>query len=89
MLSKQNLAKGKVGGSKALGDLTNSIKPPPHQEQAPIITKKLNSVAEENVPSSLEAEGFYCIVAPMKAVDMDYFLKSVGLNKGNNNHYHL
>ncbi|KAL0403164.1 UNVERIFIED_CONTAM: hypothetical protein Sradi_1957200 [Sesamum radiatum] len=74
--------KGKVGRRKALSDLTNSVKPP---KQVLATGKKLNPVAEENVPSCLANEGFLhnhqeCIKAQMKSADMDYFLKSVGLN---------
>ncbi|KAL2249019.1 UNVERIFIED_CONTAM: hypothetical protein Sindi_2375600 [Sesamum indicum] len=74
--------KGKVGGRKALSNLTNSVKPP---KQVLATGRKLNSMAEENVPSCLVNEGFLhnhqeCIKAQMKSVDMDYFLKSVGLN---------
>lgn len=79
--------KGKAGGRKALRDLTNSVKPPP--KQVPSVGRKLNAVAEENVSTSCKVdEGFLhnhqeCIKAQMKAVDIDYFLKSVGLNNGN------
>lgn len=80
--------KGKVGGRKALSDLTNSVKPP--SKQVPSMGRKLNAVAEENVPSCIVEERFLhnhqkCITAQMKAVDMDYFLKSAGLNNGNSN----
>ncbi|KAL0358937.1 UNVERIFIED_CONTAM: hypothetical protein Sangu_0743100 [Sesamum angustifolium] len=80
--SSKAAEKGKVGGRKALSDLTNSVKPP---KQAPATGRKLNAVAEENVPSCLANEGFLhnhqeCIKAQMKSADMDYFLKSVGLS---------
>ncbi|KAK4436280.1 hypothetical protein Salat_0791700 [Sesamum alatum] len=77
--SSKAAEKGKVGGRKALSDLTNSVKPP---KQVPATGRKLNPVAEET--SCLVNEGFLhnhqeCIKAQMKSVDMDYFLKSVGL----------
>ncbi|KAK6121882.1 hypothetical protein DH2020_044397 [Rehmannia glutinosa] len=76
--------KGKVGGRKALTDVTNSVKPPP-PKQGPSFGRKLNAVAEENVVSCMAEERFLhnhqeCIKAQAKAVDRDYFLKSVGLN---------
>ncbi|KAI3458114.1 hypothetical protein Pfo_014777 [Paulownia fortunei] len=75
--------KGKIGGRKALTDLTNSVKP--SSQQPSRIGRKLNTVAEENVPSSMVEERFLhnhqeCIKTQIKAVDMDYFLKSVGLS---------
>ncbi|KAH6770899.1 hypothetical protein C2S52_015702 [Perilla frutescens var. hirtella] len=78
--------KGKVGGRKALSDLTNSVKPRP--KQAPSLGRKLNAVAEEKFPSCLTEERFLhnhqeCIKAQMMTVDKDYFLKSVGLGNGN------
>ncbi|KAK4431457.1 hypothetical protein Salat_0907800 [Sesamum alatum] len=82
-LSKAVNEKGKVAGRKALTDLTNSVKPLGHQ--ASRAGQKLNAVGEEKGPSSLVEERFLhnhqeCIKARMKPVDMDYFLKSVGLN---------
>ncbi|KAG8381276.1 hypothetical protein BUALT_Bualt06G0105700 [Buddleja alternifolia] len=75
--------KGKNGGRKALSDLTNSVKP--STQQVPTTGRKLKTVAEEKVPSSMMDERFLhnhqeCIKAQMKGVDVDYFLKSVGLN---------
>ncbi|KAL1550730.1 protein PATRONUS 2-like [Salvia divinorum] len=68
--------KGRVGGRKALTDLTNSVKPRP--KQIPSVGRKLNSVAEE------AEEGFLhnhqeCIKAQTMTVEQDYFLKTVGL----------
>ncbi|KAL2556099.1 protein PATRONUS 1-like [Forsythia ovata] len=70
---------GKAGGRKALTDLTNSVKPSSHA----VLKKgqKLNPVAEENVPISIEEEGFLhnhqeCIKAQRKAMDMLHFLNS-------------
>ncbi|KAL0299559.1 UNVERIFIED_CONTAM: putative aquaporin NIP5-1 [Sesamum radiatum] len=82
-LTKVVNEKGKVAGRKALTDLTNSVKP--LAQQASRAGQKLNAVAEEKAPSSLVEERFLhnhqeCIKARMKSVDMDYFLKSVGLN---------
>ncbi|KAL0304301.1 UNVERIFIED_CONTAM: hypothetical protein Sradi_6298200 [Sesamum radiatum] len=82
-LSKVVNEKGKVAGRKALTDLTNSVKP--LAQQASRAGQKLHAVAEEKAPSSLVEERFLhnhqeCIKARMKSVDMDYFLKSVGLN---------
>ncbi|KAL9164486.1 hypothetical protein ABFS82_06G107300 [Erythranthe guttata] len=75
--------KGKAGGRKALRDLTNSVKPPP--KLAPSVGRKLNAVAEEKFPGSVVEERFLhnhreCVAAQAKAVDMDYFLMSVGLS---------
>ncbi|KAL7107077.1 hypothetical protein ACP275_06G031400 [Erythranthe tilingii] len=69
--------KGKIGGRKALTDLTNAVKPR--------VVRKLDTVAEENIPSSVVEERFLhnhqeCIKAQMKALDIDHFLNSVGLN---------
>ncbi|PIN20293.1 hypothetical protein CDL12_07027 [Handroanthus impetiginosus] len=81
--SSKATEKAKVGGRKALSDLTNSVKPP--SKPVPNTGRKMNAVTEENVPSSLAEERFLhnhqeCIKAQTKAIDMDYFLKSVGLN---------
>ncbi|EYU19573.1 hypothetical protein MIMGU_mgv1a015145mg [Erythranthe guttata] len=67
----------------ALRDLTNSVKPPP--KLAPSVGRKLNAVAEEKFPGSVVEERFLhnhreCVAAQAKAVDMDYFLMSVGLS---------
>lgn len=79
-MSSKKSERGKVGGRKALTDLTNSVKPRP--KQVPSLGRKLNSVAE------VAEEGFLhnhqeCIKAQMMTVDRDYFLKSVGLSNGN------
>lgn len=76
--------KGKIAGRKTLADLTNSVKPS-SQQSSRGVTRKLDSVAEENVPSSIAKERFLhnhqeCIKGQMKALDMDYFFKSVILN---------
>ncbi|CAI9767676.1 unnamed protein product [Fraxinus pennsylvanica] len=72
---------GKAGGRKALSDLSNSVKPPSLQV-VPKKGQKLNPIAEENVPVCIEEEGFLhnhheCIKIQGKAMDVDYFLKSV------------
>ncbi|KAL2556097.1 protein PATRONUS 2-like [Forsythia ovata] len=69
---------GKAGGRKALTDLTNSVKPSSHAVPK---KEKLNPVAEENVPVSIEEEGFLhnhqeCIKAQRKAMDLLHFLNS-------------
>lgn len=79
-MSSKKSERGKVGGRKALTDLTNSVKPRP--KQVPSLGRKLNSVAEQ------AEEGFLhnhqeCIKAQTMSVDKDYFLKSVGLSNGN------
>lgn len=90
--------KGKVAGRKALTDVTNSVKP--LAQQASRAGQKLNAVAEDKARSSLVETFLHnhqeCIKARMKSVDMDCFLKSVGLNNGNysrllidNNQLHL
>ncbi|CAA3000526.1 Hypothetical predicted protein [Olea europaea subsp. europaea] len=71
---------GKAGARKALSDLTNSVKP--SLQVVPKKGQKLNPVVEENVPVCIEEEGFLhnhheCIKIQRKAVDVDYFLKSV------------
>ncbi|XP_057774315.1 uncharacterized protein LOC130993445 [Salvia miltiorrhiza] len=68
--------KGRVGGRKALSDLTNSVKPRP--KQIPCLGRKLNSVAEEAEERFLHNHQ-ECIKAQTMTVDKDYFLKSVGL----------
>ncbi|KAL3837682.1 hypothetical protein ACJIZ3_022273 [Penstemon smallii] len=69
--------KGKTGGRrKALGDLTNSVKP---SSQQVVSKKKLDPIVEERFLHNHQE----CIKAHTKAVDMDYFLKSVGLNNEN------
>ncbi|KAL2540185.1 Uncharacterized protein Adt_01163 [Abeliophyllum distichum] len=78
--------KGKVSGRKALGDLTNSVKP--SSQQVPKRGQKLNPIAEENVPFAIKEERFLhnhqeCIKVQSKTVNIDDFLKSVGLNNDN------
>ncbi|KAA8539949.1 hypothetical protein F0562_026641 [Nyssa sinensis] len=80
--------KVQAGGRKALSDLTNSGKPHVHQA-APkkSLNKKLSAVAEEQtLPNAIAEEQFLhnhqeCIKAQRKAMDMDYFLKTIGLDK--------
>ncbi|XP_073131283.1 uncharacterized protein [Henckelia pumila] len=75
--------KGKDGGRKALGDITNSVKRP--LQYAPKTSGKLSAVAEEKVPISMVEERFLhnhqeCIKAQTKIMDLDFFMKSVGLD---------
>ncbi|CAK9176891.1 unnamed protein product [Ilex paraguariensis] len=78
--------KVQVGGRKALSDLTNSGKPSVHQLSKKSHIKKLNAVVEENyLPSAVAEERFLhdhqkCIKARRNTVDMDTFLKIVGLD---------
>lgn len=75
--------KGKDGGRKALGDITNSVKRP--LQYAPKTGGKLSAVAEEKVPISIVDERFLhnhreCIKAQTKIMDLDFFMNSVGLD---------
>ncbi|GMP70315.1 hypothetical protein CsSME_00029213 [Camellia sinensis var. sinensis] len=79
--------KAQTGGRKALSDLTNSGKHPHvHQALKKSQDKKLSVVAEEQIlPCNVSEEQFLhnhqeCIKAQGKAIDMDYFLKTVGLD---------
>nr|XP_043618203.1 protein PATRONUS 2-like [Erigeron canadensis] len=84
--------KGKVSGRKALGDLTNGVKPFAQQQQQQKSVKKkiqgkqLITVAEdEDFSFSIAEEGFLhnhdeCIKSRNKALDLDEFLKAVGLD---------
>ncbi|KAI8008079.1 hypothetical protein LOK49_LG07G00358 [Camellia lanceoleosa] len=83
----QRLQKAQAGGRKALSDLTNSGKHPHvHQASKKSQDKKLSVVAEEQIlPCNVSEEQFLhnhqeCIKAQGKAIDMDYFLKAVGLD---------
>lgn len=73
------------GGRKALTDLTNSTKPSAKQASK---NQKLTTAAAANVPTCIAEEQFLhdhhkCIKSQRKAMDMDYFLKEVGLDNGN------
>nr|XP_043617863.1 protein PATRONUS 2-like [Erigeron canadensis] len=85
--------KGKVSGRKALGDLTNGAKPFAQQQQLQqksvkkkIQGKQLITVAEdEDFSFPIAEEGFLhnhdeCIKSRNKALDLDEFLKAVGLD---------
>ncbi|XP_009798631.1 uncharacterized protein LOC107795236 [Nicotiana tabacum] len=70
------------GGRKALSDLTNSSKLSAKQAAK---NKKLSTAAAANVPTSIAEERFLhdhqkCIKSQRKAMDIDYFLKEVGLD---------
>ncbi|XP_070053305.1 uncharacterized protein [Nicotiana tomentosiformis] len=70
------------GGRKALTDLTNSTKPSAKQASK---NQKLTTAAAANVPTCIAEEQFLhdhhkCIKSQRKAMDMDYFLKEVGLD---------
>ncbi|KAL2540182.1 Uncharacterized protein Adt_01160 [Abeliophyllum distichum] len=78
-LKTKSVVGGKAGGRKALTDLTNSVKPSSHA--VPKNGQKLNPVAEEKFPVSIEEEGFLhnhqeCIKAQRKAMDVLHFLNS-------------
>ncbi|KAK3013448.1 hypothetical protein RJ639_009366 [Escallonia herrerae] len=78
--------KSKLVGRKPLSDLTNSRMPSVHQVPKKSQTTKLSVVAEEkDFPATIAQEGFLhnhqeCIKAQRKVMDLDYFLKTVGLN---------
>ncbi|XP_059304749.1 uncharacterized protein LOC132056526 [Lycium ferocissimum] len=78
----KNFAKG---GRKALGDLTNSSKPSTQQGSKKGLDKKLSAAAAANTPTCIAEEQFLhdhqkCIKAQRKVMDMDFFLKEVGLD---------
>uniref|UniRef100_A0A5B7BZU6 Uncharacterized protein n=1 Tax=Davidia involucrata TaxID=16924 RepID=A0A5B7BZU6_DAVIN len=87
---KANVSKApetvQAGGRKALRDLTNSGKPRVHQGPKKSQDKKLSAVAEEQtLPIAIAEEQFLhnhqeCIKAQRIAMDMDYFLKTIGLD---------
>ncbi|KAK3037216.1 hypothetical protein RJ639_030109 [Escallonia herrerae] len=83
--------KSKLVGRKPLSDLTNSRTTSVHQVPKKSQTTKLSVVAEEkDFPTTIAQiaqEGFLhnhqeCIKAQRKVLDLDYFLKTVGLNDG-------
>lgn len=84
--TKDNLAKvPDKGGRKALTDLTNSSKPSAKQGSKKGLDKKLSAAAAANIPTSIAEEQFLhdhekCIKARRKVIDMDFFLKEVGLD---------
>ncbi|KAJ8536808.1 hypothetical protein K7X08_035209 [Anisodus acutangulus] len=82
LIATKNFAKG---GRKALTDLTNSSKPSAQQGSKKELDKKLSAAAASNIPNSIAEEQFLhdhqkCIKAQRKVMDMDYFLKEVGLD---------
>ncbi|KAM3381967.1 hypothetical protein P3S68_007540 [Capsicum galapagoense] len=84
--TKDNFAKvPEKGGRKALTDLTNSSKPSAQQGSKKGLDKKLNAAAAVKIPTSIADEQFLhdhekCIKAQRKVMDMDFFLKEVGLD---------
>lgn len=86
--TKDNFAKvPDKGGRKALTDLTNSSKPSAKQGSKKGLDKKLSAAAAANIPTSIAEEKFLhdhekCIKAQRKVIDMDFFLKEVGLDNG-------
>lgn len=75
------------GGRKALSDLTDSGKPHMHQALKENRDKKLSAVLEEQIlPHHAEEQCLHnhleCIKAQREAVDMDYFLETIGLADG-------
>ncbi|GFY83321.1 hypothetical protein Acr_03g0000950 [Actinidia rufa] len=90
---KRNVSKApeisQAGGRRALSDLTNSGKVRVHLASKKSQDGKLKAVAEEQIlPHSVVEEQFLhnhqeCIKAQRKGVDIDYFLKTVGLHNDN------
>ncbi|KAK2967478.1 hypothetical protein RJ640_000748, partial [Escallonia rubra] len=78
--------KSKLVARKPLSNLTKSRTPSVHQVPKKSQTTKLSVVAEEkDFPATIAQEGFLhnhqeCIKAQRKVLDLDYFLKTVGLN---------
>lgn len=75
---------------KALSDISNSGKARFHEEPKKNLNLKLSAVAEEplDLPRAIAEEQFLhnhqeCIKAQTKAMDMDEFLKTIGLDNGN------
>lgn len=70
---------------KALGDLTNSVKPSLHKHlSGKVEEKKLNVTAEETIPIAIKEEGFMhnhqkCIETQRKGMNFGYFLETIGL----------
>ncbi|KAJ9545752.1 hypothetical protein OSB04_025459 [Centaurea solstitialis] len=82
--------KPQVSGRKALGDLTNSVKPFGQQQGLKRrVEKKSITVAEdedENFPNSIAQEGFLhnhdeCIKSHKSTMDLHHFLKTIGLDE--------
>ncbi|XP_057951711.1 protein PATRONUS 1-like [Malania oleifera] len=88
---KKNVSKAKekvqTSGRKPLSDISNSGKPCGHQASKKHQDKTSNSVAEEQIHLGAIAEEQFlhnhqeCIKAQKKAVDIDHFLKTLGLDK--------
>lgn len=73
------------GGRKALSDLTNSRMPHLHKASKKNHDKKLSAVVEDQILSQVAVEEKClhnhqeCIKAQRRAVDMRYFLETIGL----------
>lgn len=86
--SGMNEKAGGISGRKALTDLTNSGNPFQQKEN---VSKKLKAVVGEKIlPDAFIGEHFLhnhheCIKAQLKGMDMDYFMKTFGLDSKNNN----
>ncbi|KAK9293052.1 hypothetical protein L1049_021036 [Liquidambar formosana] len=78
--------KAQTACRKPLGDISNSGKPCLHQASKKNHNNNLNAVVEDQLyPSAIAEEQFLhnhqeCIKAHRKAVDIDYFLKTIGLD---------
>ncbi|TXG70983.1 hypothetical protein EZV62_005918 [Acer yangbiense] len=75
--------KKKTSGRKALSDISNSRKQQLNEAPKKNLSTKVSVVAEKDLDAICE-EGFLhnheeCIKAPKKAMDIDEFLKTVGL----------
>ncbi|KAI3757658.1 hypothetical protein L6452_05201 [Arctium lappa] len=86
----QSGKKAQVSGRKALGDLTNSVKPFGQQQGLKKkVEKKSIVVAEdedENLPYSVAQECFLhnheeCIKSQKSSMDLHHFLKTIGLDE--------
>ena len=79
--------KVKTGTRKALSDISNSSKSHSHEASKKNLNQKLSVVAEEALHTIAEERFLHnhqeCIKAETKAIDIDEFLKTVGLDNGN------
>ncbi|GMY18099.1 protein PATRONUS 1-like isoform X2 [Fagus crenata] len=76
--------KVKTGSRKALSDISNSSKSHSHEASKKNLNQKLSVVAEEALHTIAEERFLHnhqeCIKAQTKAIDIDEFLKTVGLD---------
>lgn len=86
-LSVSKKSKAQVSGRKVLGDLTNMVSP--RKQKLKSRGKQSITVAEdEKFPYSIAEEGFLhnhdeCVKSQRKGMDMDEFLKTIGLYESN------